>query len=140
MTVKGIESQGTKLYYSTEGSPTNFVQVKNVTNIRGLGGGSAPVIDASNLDSTFKEKMMGLPDEGQLACDINLDPDDASHVAMRTARASRARTEFKITFTDSTPATAVFFGYVLTFPIDLAVGQLVRGGLTIEIDGPVTWA
>jgi hypothetical protein len=83
--------------------------------------------------------LMGLPDEGQFSIDINLDPDDASHIALRNARAARTRTEFKITFSDSTPATATFWGYVLGFAVSGAVDQQVKVAVTIEIDGPVTW-
>ena len=136
---KAIESQGTKLAYSI-GSPTEFTNIGNITSISGLGGGSAPVIDASNLDSTFKEKLMGLPDEGQISVSLNLDPDNATHQAMRTARTNRTRVEFKVTLTDTSPATGIFYGYVLMFRHDIAVGSQVKGALTIEVDGQVTWA
>jgi hypothetical protein len=140
MTVKAIASQGSKLYYSDGGSPTSFSQVMNVTNIRGLGGGQAPINDTSNLDSTFKEKLMGLPDEGQIQADINLDPDDASHQALQTARKNRTRLEFKITLTDTTPTIYQFYGYVMALGVDIAVGQQVKAGLVIEIDGEVSRA
>jgi hypothetical protein len=135
-----IQSQGTKLYYSDGGSPTSFVQVTKVTNLRGLGGGSAGVIDASDLDSSMKEKLMGLPDEGQLVADLNFDPDAVSHQALRTARRNRTRVEFKIVFADTTPAIAQFFGYVLTMPVDVAMNDKLKVSLTIEIDGEVIWS
>lgn len=140
MTVKAIESQGSKLYYSDGGSPTSFSQVRNVANIRGLGGAQAPVIDVSNLDSTFKEKLIGLPDEGQITADVNLDPDDASHQALQTARKNRTRLEFKITLTDTTPTTYQFYGYVKAFGVDISTGQQVKANLVIEIDGEVSRA
>ena len=138
MTVKAIESQGVTISYSV-GSPSTFAAVANVTSFSGPGG-SASVIDVTNLSSLAKEKLMGLPDEGQFTLDINLDPDDASHVALRNARASRTRTEFKLTLTDATPATATFYGYVLGFAVSGAVDQQVKASLTIEIDGTVAWA
>jgi acetylornithine deacetylase/succinyl-diaminopimelate desuccinylase-like protein len=138
MTVKAIESQGVTLQY-TVGSPSGMAGIANVTSFSGPGG-SASVIDVTNLSSTAKEKLMGLPDEGQFSIDINFDPDDSSHQALRGARVSRTRTEFKINFTDSTPASATFWGYVLGFAISGAVDQQVKAAITIEIDGPVTWA
>ena len=138
MTVKAIEAQGVTLSYSV-GSPTSFTGISNVTSFDGPGG-SASVIDVTNLSSTAKEKLMGLPDEGQFSVDINLDPDDASHIALRQARAARTRTEFKLTLTDATPATATFWGYVLGFKVQGAVDQAVKVSITIEIDGPVVWA
>lgn len=136
---KAIESQGILIAYSIDGSPSNFANVANVTGFKGPGG-SASVIDVTNLQSVAKEKLMGLPDEGQFTIDINFDPDATSHQALQTARAARTRTEFRITFTDSTPRTAVFYGYVLGFEISGAVDQQVKASLTIEIDGAVAWA
>ena len=138
MTVKAIESQGITIQVST-GSPTSFSNIMNVTGFSGPGG-SASVIDVTNLSSTAKEKLMGLPDEGQFTLDINLDPDDASHQTLRANRSTRTRTEFKVNFTDSAPATATFWGYVLGFQVSGAVDQQVKASVTIEIDGPVLWA
>lgn len=136
--VKAIESQGITLQYCV-GSPTEFVTIANVVGFSGPGG-AASVIDITNLSSTAKEKLMGLPDEGQFTMDLNLDPDAASHIALRNARANRTRVEFKINLTDTTPTTAIFFGYVLGFQLNGAVDQQVKAALTIEIDGPVAWA
>jgi len=135
---KAIESQGITVQVST-GSPTAFGNIANVVGFSGPGG-SASVIDVTNLLSTAKEKLMGLPDEGQFTLDINFDPDAASHVELRDARAARTRIEFKINFTDAAPASARFFGYVLGFPVAGAVDQAVKVSVTIEIDGAVIWS
>lgn len=136
---KAIESQGITIAISVGASPTSFSTIANVTGFKGPGG-SASVIDVSNLASTAKEKLMGLPDEGQFTLDLNFDPDAATHQALRDARKNRTPCEFKITFTDSTPTTAQFNGYVLGFEVSGAVDQQVKAACTIEIDGPVTWA
>ena len=130
-----IESQGIVLSYSI-GSPTEFAPIGNVTGFTGPGGAAA-VIDISNLDSTAKEKLMGLPDEGQLTLDINYDPDNASHIALRGARRARTRCEFSIALTDATPTTLSFFGYVLGFSLTASVDAALKASMTIEIDGPV---
>lgn len=136
LSLNSIESQGVVLAYSTGGSPSSFAGIGNVTGFSGPGG-SAAVIDVTNLDSVAHEKRMGLPDEGQFTIDINYDPDLASHVALRAARAARTRTEFRITLTDTAPATTIsFYGYVLGFQITGAVDDVVKASLTIEIDGP----
>lgn len=137
--VKAVESQGTKIAYSDGGSPSSFTNLGNITSITGLGGTAAPVHDVSNLDSTFKEKMMGLPDEGQITLNFNPDPDNTGHIALRTARKARTRLEFRVTLTDAGPSIAQFYGYVLTFAPDINQGQPVRGSMSIEIDGEVSW-
>lgn len=136
--VTAIESQGITIQY-TVGSPTG--SLTGIANVTGFSGpsGSASVIDTTSLSSTAKEKLMGLPDEGQFSLDLNLDPDATSHIALRTARAARSRVEFKVNFTDATPASMTFWGYVLGFQPSGAVDQQVKVSVTIEIDGPVTW-
>lgn len=136
---KAIESQGVVISYSIGASPSSFVALNNVTGFKGPGG-SAAVIDITNLASVAKEKMMGLPDEGQFTLDINFDPDDTGHIALRNARGARTPIEIRVTFTDSTPSTATFAGYVLGFEFTGQVDQQVKAALTIEINGPVSWA
>ena len=136
--VKAIESQGITIGVSV-GSPTEFSLVGNITDFSGPGG-QASVIDVSNLDSTFREKIMGLPDEGQLSLNVNWDPDNAAHVTLRDARAARSQCEFQITLTDAAPTTGVFFGYVLGIVLSGAVDAAMTAAVSIEIDGPITWA
>lgn len=133
-----IESQGCIIYY-TVGSPTNMQAIGNVVSFNGPGG-SATVIDVTNLDSTAKEKRMGLPDEGQFTLELNYDPDNTSHIGLRNARKSRTRTEFKLTLTDTGATSLTFFGYVLGFAIQGGVDAIVKASLTIEIDGAVAEA
>lgn len=135
---KAIEAQGVKLALST-GSPTAFSDIGNITDFSGPGG-QASVIDVSNLDSTFREKFMGLPDEGQITFTLNFDPDNTTHQTLRANRAARTRTEFRITLTDATATVGIFFGYVLGLVLSGGVDQVVKAALTVEIDGPVAWA
>lgn len=136
---KAIEAQGVVVQVTDGGSPTEFQTVANVTDFSGPGG-QASVIDVSNLASTRREKMMGLADEGQFSMTLNWDPDNTVHQLLRTLRNNRTRAEFKITLTDSTPATAIFFGYVLGVNLSGAVDQVVKAAVTVEIDGAIAWA
>jgi hypothetical protein len=113
--------------------------IGNVVSFNGPGG-SASVIDVTNLDSTAKEKRMGLPDEGQFTMELNYDPDNTAHIALRNARKTRTRTEFKLTLTDATATSLTFWGYVLAFAIQGGVDAVVKASLTIEIDGAVAEA
>lgn len=136
-TSKGTEAQGTVISYSDGGSPSSFAAIGRIIGFKGPGG-SAAVIDISDLDSLAKEKRMGLPDEGSFTLDLNYEPDLAAHAAMRAARRNRTRLEFKITYTDPTAATTdVFFGYVTGFEISGSVDQVLKGSMTVEIDGAV---
>jgi hypothetical protein len=133
-----LEAQGVKLAVSS-GSPSSFSNIGNITDFTGPGG-QAGVIDVSNLDSTFREKMMSLPDEGQFTFNVNWDPDIATHQTLRSSRANRTRTEFKITLTDIVPTVGTFFGYVLGLQLSGGVGAVIKAAITVEIDGAVAWA
>ncbi len=137
--VKGLATRGTLLYINVNGSPTSFSKIGNVTDFSGPGG-QATVLDASNLESVMKEKLMGLPDEGQFTFTINLDPDDTTHQAVRDARKNKTLCEFKLTLTDTTATNIVFFGYVLGFQISGGVDQVLKAAVTVEVDGPAAWA
>jgi hypothetical protein len=51
------------------------------------------------------------------------------------------RRQFKITFTDTTPAaTWTFYGYVTQFSVQGGVDAVVEASVTIEIDGDITEA
>lgn len=134
-----VESQGTVIAFSFGGSPSSFTTIPNVVDFSGPGG-QASVIDATNLLSAMKEKMMGLPDAGQFTFNINFDPDNAVHQQIRQAWASRQLCQFRITFTDSTPATCVFDGYVLGFQVSGGVDNIIKAAVTVEITGALSWA
>lgn len=136
--VKGLQSQGTLLHINVDGSPTNFQKVGNIQTYSGPGG-QGSMIDVSNLDSVMKEKLPGLPDEGTFTYEINLDPADAVHVAMRNARRNRTYCEFRITFANPAATKAYFFGYVTGFVVGGGVDAVVKCNVTIEIDGEVNW-
>lgn len=137
--VKAVESQGVVVQVTDGGSPTEYQTVNNVTDFSGPGG-QASIIDVSNLASTRREKLMGLPDEGQFGMTLNWDPDDTVHQLLRTLRDNRTQAEFKITLTDDTPAVGTFRGYVLGVVLSGAVDQAIKAAVSIEIDGAITWA
>jgi hypothetical protein len=116
-----------------------FETIPNVVSFQGPGG-QASVIDVTNLSSTSKEKRVGLRDEGQLSLSLHFNPDDTVHQGLRTDRANRTRRQFKITFTDATPATWTFYGYVTQFSVQGGVDAVVEASVTIEIDGDITEA
>jgi hypothetical protein len=134
-----LESQGATLAISVGTSPTSFTTIANVIDISGPGG-SASVIDITNLASVAREKRMGLPDEGQVTFNVQLDPDNATHQAVRDARKNRTECQFRVTLTDSTPTTLTFNGFVLNFSVSLAVDDVVKAAITIEVNGAVAWA
>lgn len=137
MSSNALEAQGTELYIGDSASPVAYSLIPEAKNFSGPGG-SASIIDVSDLSSTAKEKRMGLADEGQLQFTLNYIPKNAVHASLRTARANRALTPFKMVFTDASPSTTwTFDGYVTAFPVSGAVDGSLEGNVTIEISGSI---
>lgn len=134
---KAIQAQGTVLYVSTGGSPTNFVAVGNVTDFNLQG--RAPDINVSNLDSSAEEVLVGIP-KYNLSLSLNLDPDNTQHQAIRNAMAARASLEWKIAMTDTTPTNITFVGYVTEFAVGGRVNDKVAASIGLAIDGAWNWA
>jgi len=134
-----IEAQGILIARGT-GSPITYTTIPEVKSFTGPGG-SASVIDVTNLSSLAKEKRMGLADEGQLQLTINYVPDNTVHKALRTDRAARSKVPFRITFTDAAPATTwTFEAFVTGFSVSGAVDGVVEAQVTLEITGAITEA
>lgn len=99
-------------------------------------GGSAKVIDVTNMASTRKEKRMGLPDEGQFSIDLNFYPDDTGQTRLKALRDSQDEGSFKVTYADGTIDT--FDGFVLEVTTSGTLDDVLKAKITIEITGTVT--
>jgi Lambda phage tail tube protein, TTP len=139
------QSQGATLFIDDgSGSPTVFTQIGGVKDFSGPDG-KATVIDKSDLSSTYKEKLMGLPDEGNIQFTLNFISGDAGQLAAIAARTARRRAQFKLTIpagaqnSVADPAQSMlFYGYVLSFQEKGGVDKLVEATIDIAIDGQIS--
>lgn len=133
-----IKSQGFMLEIGDVGdSPAALTEVKEVTNFQ-LFDGQANEIDITHMQSTAKERMMGLQDFGSGQFDLNFLSADPGQVEARAAKASGNRKSFLITFSNG--YTAAFGGYVSSAPVSGGVDSKVDHSLTILVDGDVVFA
>lgn len=138
MATKAIKSQGTIILYSV-GSPTNFTALGKIMGFDGPGG-DATVIDQTDLDDTsFKRKMTGLVDTGDLSFDINLAPSDAGHAALKSAQEAGSLIEIKIT-PPSGSLSCYFSGYVRSLRLGAPADSKYTAKVAIVIDGGYVWA
>jgi len=131
MASSAIETQGIMFSWNGE-------LVGKIISFTGPGG-SANVIDTTSLESSAKQKMMGLPDEGQFTFEVNLIPDDAGQIELRQDRAARALGECILMLTDDDNTALEFKAYCLGFSISGSVDNVVRASITLEITGDVDW-
>lgn len=116
--------------------------VGEVSNISGPSG-SAGIIDITHLGSTAKEKLPGLPDEGQITLEVNfgyatsLNDKQKDMIADRKARTKKS---WGILFPDASSSLAWGHGYCTGFSISGSVDNKITASITIEIDGEITWS
>lgn len=138
MSSNALSAQGITLAVSPTGSPQVFATIPEIMTISGPSG-KANIIDATDLSSTGKEYKVGLKDEGELNCEIGYIPDNAVHAALRAAFSAATLKLFRLTFTDTAPATIwEFQGYVSGFSVSLGVDQLVKASVSVKITGAIT--
>ncbi len=109
-------------------------KISGITDFSGIGSGSAAVIDITDLDSTSKEKMIGVMDEGQFKLSYNVIKNDAGQASLDTARASGAVCEIKVATSSD---TYTFTAFVLTNEKGGAVDKQLTGSAGLEISGSV---
>jgi len=134
---EAIEAQGTLLEIGTtaaDAASDTYIAVAEVVDFNGPGG-SAQVIDATHLQSVAKEKKKGLPDSGQFTCNVNRIFSNAGQQRALVAWKSNDAYNFRVTYPDSTVHR--FKGFVMQFPTQGGVDQLIKGSVTIEITGEV---
>jgi len=119
--------------------------IGEVTDFNGPGGAAA-VIDITHLGSTAIEKLIGLPDEGQLSMSLNYNATDTGQNGLKSDRAARVRNLYDILFheftkTDSAvPSRAAFFAYSQNFSANGAVNGKVSANSVLEITGAVQYS
>lgn len=120
----------------------SFENIGGVMTFNGPSG-SAAVIDITTLQSTAKEKLIGIRDEGQLSMDVVFDNDTTSlQPAIIADRASRTKRTYDIKLTDEgtvsqQPTAHYFDAYVTGFSLTGAVDDKVTGSITLEITNDV---
>lgn len=120
-------------------TPTSYTNIANVTSFNGFDG-SASVIDKTNFDSTAKEFMLGLVDNGQVSFNVDLAWSDSGQAAAEASRVAGTRKSWKVVLPSGTTPTATFYAYTMKFSKGGAVDQKVAGMIDLKIDGAVSWS
>lgn len=133
-----IQSQGFTLEIGEVGeSPAELTEIKEIIDFQ-LFDGQANEIDITNLQSTAKERFMGLQDFGSGSFSLNFLSADPGQVEARAAKAARTKKTFLATFSNG--YTAAWDGYVQSAPISGGVDAKVDHSISVLVDGDVTFA
>lgn len=135
-------SQGIIAYWSTTTSIATAA-TNVVGEVKGFNGPgmSANVIDVTNLQSTAKEKMIGLYDAGQIGLQINMLVTDGGQTLLRECMVARTKGCLMLQLsTVSTSQKMSMKGYVSGLSVSGAVDNVLTGDVTITITGGVSFS
>ncbi len=156
MTAGTVSTQGTELFFINPlTSEPSVFKMACPTGITGLGG-AADQIDKSCLDTKVdREYHRGLSTPGQVSVPFNFIPSAQSHQDLLDLKDRGTTLAWLIGLSDGDDAptsssgggfnapalrtSAEFRGYIADVNIDIATNEIVRGTLTIQRSGRVTW-
>lgn len=118
-------------------TPNTYTKINGVVSFSGFDG-QADELDTTDLDSTAKEFVSGLMDEGKFSFEKKTLNADAGQLALRAARASGAVKGMKLVLPDA--ATATFNVLVKSLPSAGGVNAVLKGTVDCRITGPVVWS
>ena len=116
------------------GGVTTIIQV---TNINGPGI-SRDAIDVTDLNDTWKEFLMDIPDGGEVSIDVIYDPSHATHIYFYDMLDDTAVTPCTIVYSDAGSRTVVFSGYLQNFTPQANRGESLAATFTLKVSGAVT--
>lgn len=148
-----LKTQGTEFYILDSADTGNEVRkIGQITGFSGVGSGSATEIETTNFDSTAKEFVVGLRDNGSISINLDWDPQDASHDVLNDlvggankrffiacSEAATDPTFAASTYTLPTARTTIDFqAGVVSFQLDAGTDDVWRGTVELRISGALT--
>lgn len=117
-------------------TPVVWTQIKDVKSFK-PSGSQVSKNDVTNLDSTAKEFVAGLVDNGDFGMSVNYVAGDTGQAACKTAFEASLTKSFKVVAPNND--TFTFSGFVSKFPEIPAgaVDGVLLGDMTIQITGAV---
>lgn len=144
--------QKSALYFVTSSGTPSLVKIANLLEVPQEGGDKTE-IDVTNLDSDRKEFLLGLEDGGSVTVNINYDPAETSHQALRALKDAGTASQFVVCYSDGvaaptysggtiTPPTdrsgVVFNALVKQFAVTGAVDNVLKAAVTLRVTGAAT--
>lgn len=99
------------------------------------------LVDQTSLDDTLQTYIPGIEKFSNSEINFIYDPDDSDHTALYTLFGSKAEAQWKLTYTDATPATWVFKGKVSNFNLEnIEHNKTIMAKVTVQRTGAITVA
>src|ERR1051325_1614285 len=138
MATKAFNAQGTVVKRGNGATVEGFTHLPDVKSIGGPTG-SSDLWEATNLDSTAKEYVLGLADSGEIRLGLNYDPTSAQQQGLFTASNNRTRRNLRIIFSDTGAAQLDFAAFVQNHEISAGANAIAELAITLKITGAITF-
>lgn len=131
-----VKSKGTSLLMEIASVYTAVPNLKSVS----LSGEASRTFPVELLDgSTFLRNVAdGYSTPCTISADVYYDPDDTVHIAFIAKIATPVDTNFKVTYADATPLSAIYPGTGFGFDKTATPGDGLSGTMTIVTSGAPT--
>jgi len=134
-TSTAISAQGTSITINT-GTAQAPVQtpIGNISDISGFDG-KATEIDTTTLQSTAKERRLGLQDWGTVTLTAQINLADPGQAALLASKKAGNLQQYVVTLSDG--STLAFSAFCSTFPISAKVDAVYTGAIALDITGDI---
>lgn len=112
----------------------SFTTIANCKDIT-LPSAATDEIDVTCHDSAAKETIDGDTDYGSVTFDINYNPANATHAALRLKSETKASTNWQAVLVDTTTETWEFAGWVKGFALSAPVSGVYTASVDIKVTG-----
>jgi predicted secreted protein len=125
------------------GASSVYTNVAAITSFTGPNE-TAPVVDVTTMDSTAREYITGLKDQGEITFELIFVGNNAQQQGIRTDLANGSARDWKLVLydhaTEASRTTLSFTGVVTQFAITGQIDDAWRGNVTIKLSGAGSWA
>lgn len=135
-----MTSNGALFRIGDGGGPETFTTVGGVVSFSGFGAGSATIIDVTDLENTYKEKIAGQIDSGEISVTINADTSNPAQTQLKTDFNAGTLRNFEIRLTDSGPSVITFAGIISSLTYGVSLDDKITLEASIAVSGGYTWA
>lgn len=134
-----LDEDSTGMVYTSGGTatPQTYTKIGGLVSFDGFDG-AADELDTTDLDSTAKEFISGIKDEGKFSFEAKTIKTDTGQIALRANRTSGAVVGMKLTLPDASVAS--FNVIVKAMPTSGGVNAVLKGKIDTRISGPVVWS
>lgn len=133
----GESSQGSGLFYEDPENEGEWIKVAGVVSIDGPSG-SAGELDTSDLDSTAREYVPALPDEGSVSLEMNLIHGNATQNFMMDAKIARTTHNWRIRQKVDPESGVAFAGYVSEFSFSAGTDAVKKISASLRVTEAVS--